>query len=322
MSLTNERESSRILRRRDFLRSAASLAAIALPQQGRAASRGPSTTFPAESRARLAVTSYPFRASIESPENRDPKQPSMDITGFPLFVAEQFGVFNINPLLAHFKSTDSGYMQKFRRALEEAHSHIVDLGLGGGLFYASDASARQAAVESGYRGIDAAVQVGSPSVRQHVHGGAGKPDVDRAAQSLGRLADYGAKNNVVVNLENDDPGPEDPFFLVSVIEKVRNPYLRSLPDFGNSLIGHDDSYNRRAVAAMLHHAYNMCHVKDSVSGGDHRQQRVDLPPLFQLAKESGFRGYFSMEYETEAGDPIAGTKRLVQTSLHCLSRTT
>jgi sugar phosphate isomerase/epimerase len=245
----------------------------------------------------------------------------MDMTGFPRFVAEQFGVFNINPLLAHFKSTDPGYMQKFRRALEQARSHIVDLGLGGGAFYANDESSRQAAVESGRRGIEAAVQVGSPSVRQHVSG-AEKPDVDRAAQSLGRLAEYGAKRNVVINLENDDPGPEDPFFLVSVIEKVDNPYLRSLPDFGNSHIGHDDNYNRRAVAAMLRHAYDMCHIKDVVSGRNGQQIHVDLPPLFQLAKRSGFRGYFSMEYETEAGDPIAGTKRLVEISLQCLSRTT
>lgn len=321
MSLGHMPGSFRILGRRDILRTGASLALAALPQLGRAANSGPSANFPTEPRARLAVTSYPFRTYIETLKNPDPKRPSMDMTGFPRFVAEQFGVFNVNPLLAHFKSTDPGYIQKFRRALEEARSHIVDLGLGDGAFYASEVSLRRAAVESGHRGIDAAVQVGSPSVRQHVSG-ADKPDVDRAAQSLGRLAEYGAKRNVVINLENDDPGPEDPFFLVSVVEKVDNPYLRSLPDFGNSHIGHDDSYNHKAVAAMLGHAYNMCHVKDVVEGGNGQQFHVDLPSLFQLAKDSGFRGYFSMEYETRAGDPIAGTKQLVDISLRCLSRTT
>lgn len=309
------------LARRDVLRAGASFAIAALPQFGRAATNGPSANFPTEPRARLAVTSYPFRAYIESPANPNPKRPSMDITEFPRFVAEQFGVFNVNPLLAHFKSIDPGYMQKFRRALEQSRSHIADLGLGGGAFYASDASSRQAAIDSGRRGIDAAVQVGSPSVRQHVHG-EGKPDLDRAAQSLGVLAEYGAKKNVAINLENDDPGPEDPFFLVSVIEKVGNPYLRSLPDFGNSHIGHDDTYNRRAVAAMLRHAYDMCHVKDVVAGNNNQQIHIDLPPLFQLAEKSGFRGYFSMEYETEAGDPIAGTKHLIEISLRCLSKTT
>jgi sugar phosphate isomerase/epimerase len=307
--------------RRDFLWSGSvALAPALLSRLGDAAANGPTAKFPAEPKARLAVTSYPFRAYIESPANHDrnPKLPAMDIAGFPRFVSENFGVFNINPLLVHFRSTELAYLETFRRALEQAHSHIVDLGLGGKQFYASDPLLRQTAVEYGRHGIDVAVQVGSPSVRQHISG-AEKTDVERAAGSLGRVAEYGAKRNIVVNLENDNPIPENPFFLVSVIEKVDNPYLRALPDFGNSLIGHDNNYNRRAMQAMLPHAYNMCHVKDVVTDDHGRQFHVDLGTLFNLAKQSGFKGYFSMEYETEGGNPIAGTKGLVEASMRYLS---
>jgi sugar phosphate isomerase/epimerase len=311
---------SRHLYRRDFLWAGGIAIAGLLSRRGDAATEGPTAKFPTEPKARLAVTSYPFRAYFESPANPDlnPGLPAMDITGFARFVSEQFGVFNINPLLAHFRSTELAYLQTFRRELEQAHSHIVDLGLGGKQFYAGDPSLRHMAVEYGRHGIDVAVQVGSPSVWQHVSG-AEKPDVERAAESLGQLAEYGAKRNIVVNLENDNPVPEDPFFLVSVIEKVDNPYLRALPDFGNSLIGHDNDYNRRAMAAMLPHAYNMCHVKDVVADHQGRQSHVDLGTLFNLAKQSGFKGYFSMEYETEGGNPIAGTKQLVEASLRYLS---
>lgn len=160
---------------------------------------------------------------------------------------------------------------------------------------------------------------GSPSVRQHVHGKrSAKPDVELAAQSLGKLAEYGSQRNIVVNLENDNAVSEDPFFLVRVIEKVNSPYLRALPDFGNSLLGHDAEYNKRAVHAMLAHAYNMCHVKEDMEA-DGKHYRVDLATMFRLAKTSRYPGYFSMECESEVEDPFTGTKRLIQQTLQYLS---
>ena len=132
------------------------------------------------------------------------------------------------------------------------------------------------------------------------------------------MAAHGEKRGIVVNLENDSPGAEDPFFLVAVIEKVKSPYLRALPDFGNSLIGHDDAYNHEAVEKMLRHAWNMCHVKDTVEDDNGKTYTVDLPSLFALAKRTGYRGYFSMEFDTGNRDPIAGTQRLVEETLKYL----
>jgi len=242
------------------------------------------------------------------------------MTEFPAFVAEKFGVFNINPLIDHFSSTEPAYLESFRAALDKAHSRIVDLGLPGGRMYAPDPALRESAVAAGRKFVDLAVQVGSPSVRLHVNGNKGeKPDIPLAANSLGAIAEYGAQRNIVINLENDNPVAEDPFFLVAVIEKVKSPYLRALPDFGNSLIGHDAEFNRKAVAAMLAHAFNMCHVKDTVQGDDGKRSQVDLAAAFDLAKKAGYRGYFSMEFETEPGDPIVGTRQLVTETLHYLS---
>ncbi len=285
-------------------------------------SQEPHIQFPVEPRARLAVTSWPFRVYIESPTNRGrkPGAPGMDLKEFPGFVVEKFGVHNINPLADHFHSTDDAYLAVFREAVDKAGSHLVDLGLAGRYFYEADPIDRQSAVEYGCKWIDIAVKIGSPSVRQHLqlrHGQ--KPDIGIAAESLGRLAEYGAKRNIVVNLENDNATAEDPFLIVSVIEKVNSPYLRALPDFGNSLGGHDESYNERAVKAMLGLAWNMCHVKDSVEGENGQMKKVDLARMFSLAKQSSYRGYYSMEFDTNAGDPIAGTQRLVQESLQYLA---
>ena len=145
-----------------------------------------------------------------------------------------------------------------------------------------------------------------------------KSDSAEAARNLGELAGYGAKKNVVVLLENDSAVSEDPFFIVDVIERANNPYLRALPDFGNSLQGHDAAFNERAVAVMFKHSYNMAHVKDIIRSKDGKEYRVDIGGMFAIAKTSGYRGYFSMEVDTDSYDPYQGTTRLVNESLKYL----
>jgi len=274
--------------------------------------------FPTEARQRLAVTSYPFRAYIDSPTNsgRDKSLMGMDLKEFPAMVAKRFGVRNINPLGDHLSSTDPGYLAEFRAAVEAAGSHIVDFGLGGKDFGHPDKAVRDEAVAYGRRWIDIAVLIGSPSVRQHLRTAQGaNPSVANSVESLGRLADYGAQKNIVVNLENDSPGAEDPFYIVEVLNKVSSPYLRALPDFGNSLRGHDAAYNEKAVDAMFKHAYNMSHVKDALRTKAGEVYRVDVERMFAVARANSYKGYFSMEFDTATGDPFEGTANLVSQSL-------
>lgn len=307
--------------RRDVL---CQLLAVALaPSIARgAAPATPALSFPRQPRERLAVTSWPFRHYIDCPGNKafDRGKLGFDLKEFPSLVVRRFGVHNINPLSVHFSSTGPVYLEAFREAVEKAGSHIVDLGLSGGMFYDTDASKRKAAVDYGRQWIDIAVMIGSPSVRQHVSGALGtKPDVVLASESLGQLAEYGSQRNIVVNLENDSAVSEDPFFLTAVMENVKSPYLRALPDFGNSLMGHDAEFNRKAVAAMLAHAFNMCHVKDTVQDQKGQVYQVDLKTMFDLATRAGYPGYFSMEFDIAAGDPFPGTERLIARTLQYLT---
>lgn len=311
--------------RRRFVRSGSilGLALAGAPLRLLASSAEPHVKFPTQPKARLAVTSWPFREFIESPTNpyRNRQKPGMDLKDFPGMVATKFGVHNIGPLAAHFTSTEPAYLDAFRHAVEQAGSHVVDFGLGGASFWDPDQAKRQDAVAFGKHGVDLAVILGSPSIRQHLRGPKGaKPDLDVASQTLSQLADHGASKNILVNLENDDLRNEDPFFIVKVIEKVGNPYLRSLPDFGNTLSGGDADYNERGVAAMLRHAYGVCHVKDQLVTESGKTYQVDLPRMFELAKASGFKGYFMMEWDGRPGDdPYQGTERLVAETLKCLS---
>src|SRR5436305_15143895 len=96
--------------RRHFLKSLPAAAfGASFVGNGQQSQREPDLHFPTKPRDRLAVTSWPFRAYIESPtnHNRDRSKPGMDLTEFPAVVIAKFGVYNINPLSDHFRSSDS-----------------------------------------------------------------------------------------------------------------------------------------------------------------------------------------------------------------------
>ena len=310
--------------RRDLLKNSVVLGAGFLCERmgSVAYAREPQLKFPARPIDRIALTSYPFRESMEGPHNsdRNPSKPGMDILGFAKMAIEKFNIHHINPLGAHFTSTEPRHLDQLREQVAKAGSHFVGLGLGGGRFYDPDPARRKSSIDSSKKWIDIAVAIGSPSVRQHLGGTRGaKPDVALTAQSLGELADYGAKKNIVVNLENDSLENADPFFIVKVIEKAGNPYLRALPDFGNTMQKGDPAYNYNGLTAMFKHVFNMVHVKDEVIDRKGTTYKVDLAKAFGIAKAAGYRGYFSMEWETKAGDPVEGTRRLVKETLHYLS---
>jgi sugar phosphate isomerase/epimerase len=305
------------LSRRHFLATSVAAAGTAMLQASE-----PQLTFPANPRDRLAVTSWPFRAYMDAPGNHDldRKKPVIDAKDFAAMVVERFGIHNINPLTAHFRSTEPPYLEELRTSVVKAGSHIVDLGHGGRSFYHPDPARRREAIAFGKKGVDIALLIGSPSVRQHINGApGGKADATLAAETLGELAGYGEKKGIVINLENDDPESEDPFFLVAVIEKVRSPYLRALPDFANSMNPTGDAeWNYKAVAAMFRHVFNMAHVKSAYAADNGKVYEVDLARLFGIAKQAGYKGYFSMEADMP-GDPFENTKKLADATIHYLS---
>jgi sugar phosphate isomerase/epimerase len=316
------------LTRRSFLAriTVAAVGASFLPQTERlwaaSSKREPHIDFPESPRDRIAIASWPFRAYIDSPSNqdRDRALPGMDLTDFAGHVISKFNVRNIEPYNWHFASTEGRYLEAFRTALAKANAHAVNIAVDGKeSFYDPDSATRGKAVEFARKWIDAALSIGAPSVRVHNARVQGHPpDLRTTIDSLRRVADYGGQKSVVVNLENDDPISEDPFFLVKVIESVDHPFLRALPDFANSMQGGDADFNYRAVGAMFRHAYCICHVKDGETPENARPFTVDLPKTFRILKASGYRGYCSIEFDGQ-GDPHAPTAKLVEAAIRNLA---
>ena len=276
--------------------------------------------FPAAARERIAIASYPFRDFIAGQGDK-PGSSKMELKDFAGHVSAEFNIKKIEPWSAHFRSLEKAYVEELRAAVSQAHGTIVNIAVDGEHSpYAPDAAERQKAVAFSKEWIDAAAIAGSPSVRTNIPPAKGsKPDVERTADSLRQVAEYGATKNVVVNLENDNPASEDPLFLVKVIEKVNSPWLHALPDFANTLAACEEDYAYKGIDAMFGKAYNISHVKETeVGDGKDKIAHVDLPRTFAIARKQGYKGYFSMEWDSP-GDPYSGTLGLIEKTLKNLA---
>ena len=286
------------------------------------AENAPHVNFPTAARDRIAVAAWPFRAYINSPTNsdRDPKKPGMDLKNFAAYVVKTFNVHGIEPYNLHFSSTTPQYLLDFRAGLARASAHAVNIAVDQEKsLYDADRATRQAAVAYAKKWIDVASAIGSPSIRTNIAPAKNsEPNLANAIESMKEVADYGASRNVVVHMENDNLVSEDAFFIVKIIEGVKNPYLHALPDFANSMMRGDADYAYRAIKAMFDHAYGICHVKDGDFDQNGKDYPIDLAKTFGILKASGYRGYCSIEY-SGSGDPHEPTKKLIAESVKYLS---
>ncbi len=312
--------------RREFLSQSVALTAgtLFLPSLLNASPTQPNVSFPSDLRDRIAVASYPFRDIILPAEDvtatASKAGPKMEITEFAAHIIAQFHINKIEPWSHHFRSLEPKYLADFRAALDRAKASVANIAVDGeNSFYAADPSERERAVAVNKQWIDAAVMLGSPSIRTHIASADNQPpDLERSADTLKRIAEYAATRNVVMHLENDDGVTEDPFFIVKVIERVNSPWLRGLPDFGNSLMHLPPENAYDGLEAMFNHAYGICHVKAFESTEKGAVVPVDMAYAFGILKKSGYRGYLSMEYD-DAGDPYRGTSELIEKTLRFLT---
>src|SRR5580658_5885309 len=282
----------------------------------------PHIFFPTHPRERISVASYPFRAYIVSPDNRDrdTSLPGMNLLEFPADVVAKFSIHNIEPHSRHFTSTQPDYLDDFRQILLKTKVRVVNIAVSTvNSFYDADADAREKAVTYAKKWVDVALHIGSPGIRTHIAAARNSsPNVELTAGSLRAVTEYAADKNIVVTLENDDLVSEDAFFLVKVIESVNHPYLRALPDFANSMLSGDADFNYRTLQAMFQHAYNICHVKDGETNDDDKQFNIDPKRSFDILKASDYRGYCSMEFDAP-GDPYGPTLKLIEQTVKYLS---
>ena len=188
-------------------------------------------------------------------------------------------------------------------------------------------SERKTAVENHYKWIDAAKLLGCNSIRVNAFGKGTKRELHSALiDGLGSLAEYGEKLNINVLVENHGLHTSDGKFIVSVLQQIDNPFLGTLPDFGNWCLtaewgSTEESKNcekiyphEEGVADFLPFAKGVS-AKSYNFDSDGKETYLDYPGLLKMVKESGFDGHIGIEYEGEnmsEPDGIRATKALLE----------
>jgi sugar phosphate isomerase/epimerase len=279
----------------------------------------PNLQFPSKARDRIAIASYPFREFIAGADHKS-GNPTIELKDFAAHVVARFNINKIEPWSGHFPSVDPTYLERFQAAVEKAGSRIVNIAADGEHSpYAADGAEREKSIGFAKQWVNTAAALGSPSIRLNIPTAEdSKPNLERTTDSLLRVVEHASAKNVVINLENDNPISEDPFFLVKVIERVGSPWLHALPDFANTLAHSTPERAYSGIDAMFRHAYCICHVKDGEASEQGRLFKVDMARTFGYLKERGYKGFCSMEWD-RPGDPYRGTMELIEQTVHYLS---
>jgi sugar phosphate isomerase/epimerase len=281
----------------------------------------PRIVFPSAPHDRISVASYPFREFIAGQhDDKSAASSKMPLKDFAAHVATKFNIRRVEPWSEHFLSLEPGYLDEIRDAASKAGGSFADIAADGdNSIYSADPAERERAIKFGETWIEVAARLASPSVRINIAPAKNvKPDAAHVAEGLKPIAEYAASKNIAVHLENDNPVSENPFFVVSVLDRVNSPWLHALPDFGNSLaaLPAEDAY--RGLDQMFAHAYAISHVKDTATTPANVVVQADMERIFTLSKKHNYKGIFSMEWET-AGDVYAGTAKLIAVTLKNIS---
>jgi sugar phosphate isomerase/epimerase len=249
---------------------------------------------------RVCVSSWSFHTVFES-DRSNPAKVLMDVRDFPEMVADRYHVHNVEIILPHFLAAEPALVRDFKARLDKAHSRLVNMPLDFGVLWnkpaisSTDPAERDAALAMYKKGIDTAHDLGSPSVRCDP-GIVNVDDPSLTIDAYRQLAAYARGKSIKVVVENHGEISKTPETLVKILKESG---VGALPDFGNFP---DEATRERGLRAMFAIAGGVAHAK--------LREGQDFARCMRIAKESDFRGVFSIEAGGRE-DPYVEVQKIV-----------
>jgi len=213
------------------------------------------------------------------------------------------------------KAKDTQYLGELKKRAADNGSYNLRIMIDGeGVLGDLNDTVRLKAVENHYKWMDAAATLGCPMIRVNVEGDGDHDAVAKAAvDSLGRLIEYGRKQNVDVIVENHVGISCNAAWLAGVMKQVNSPHCGTLADFGNFCVNRTkpetndiagymktrclEEYDKyKGIEELMPYAKGI-HVKSHVFDAQGNDVETDFYRMFRIIKKSGFTGWASIEYE-------------------------
>jgi len=246
-----------------------------------------------------------------------------DTLDFPAVAKKQFDI-NIVEYVNQFfkdKATDSKYLSDLLQRCKDhgIKNHLIMVDGEGDLGNVDDKE-RTKAIENHYKWVDAAKFLGCKTIRVNAFGRGSREAVKEAAvDGLSRLGEYAGKTGLNVIVENHGSYSSDGKWLLAVMQQVNRKNVGILPDFGNFCITRNnkkcvEEYDKyQGVKEWMPYAKGIsAKTFDFDSNGNCIE--TDYTRMFQIIKDSGFKGIVGVEYEGDklpAAEGIKATKELL-----------
>jgi L-ribulose-5-phosphate 3-epimerase len=244
----------------------------------------------------------------------------LDNLDFPAFAKNECGIEAVEYVNQFFK--DKARDEKY---LAELKKRCSDLGVtsvlimcdGEGQLGDADDAKRTEAVENHHKWVEAAKFLGCHSIRVNAASrGERDEQVKLAADGLHRLAEYGAKYDINVIVENHGGLSSDGAWLAEVMKTVNLPNCGTLPDFGNFQTSPGVWYDRyQGVTELMPFAKGVS-AKSYEFDADGNETKTDYRKMLKIVLDAGYHGYIGVEWEGAKPGEKEGvllTKKLLET---------
>ena len=217
------------------------------------------------------------------------------------------------------KAKNTEYLTELKkRADGEGVKMLLIMCDGEGALGDADEAKRKTAVENHFKWVEAAKFLGCHSIRVNAQSsGSYDEQVDRAADGLRKLTEFGAKHEINVIVENHGGLSSNGEWLAKVMKKVDHKRCGTLPDFGNFAINKEKNewYDRyKGVTELMPFAKAVsAKSKDFNDAGDDTE--TDFLKMMKIVLAAGYHGYLGIEYEGgKLSEPegIKATKKLLE----------
>ena len=243
----------------------------------------------------------------------------MDHLDFAKVAKTDYGISAVEYVNQFFKdkAKDQTYLAEMKRRCADhgVESRLIMID-GEGALGDADSAARTTAVENHYKWVDAAKVLGCFAIRVNAAStGSFEEQMDRAADGLRRVTEYGASNGIAVIVENHGGLSSNGQWLAGVMKKVNHPNCGTLPDFGNFDLGGGQQYDRyKGVAELMPYAKAVSaksHDFDAAGNETH----TDYRRMLKIVKDAGYRSFVGIEYEGATlgeAEGVRATKALLE----------
>lgn len=226
--------------------------------------------------------------------------------------AAAMGFDGVEILHIQMTSEENSYLQNLKRRAFEQGLDLMGFSTHQGFVY-PDADKRREEIDKTKHQVDVAARMGIPTMRINtgrwgtsgsfnelmenrgieppLEGYTDEDGFGWVIDALGEVVEHAAEAGVLLGLENHWGLGRTPEGVLRIVEAIDSPWLKVTLDTGNFL---EDPYDKLAMLAPY---TVLLQAKTYYGGGTWYTLDLDYQRIANIMRDSGFKGYVSLEFE-------------------------